>query len=141
MANQFISWDERNEKSLKILCVDDEENIGKVMVRVLTYLNHEAHAVSSGEEAMEKLRGEHYDLVVTDFEMPGMNGLELAEKIKSRHDGCPVILLTGCGLIHDEKNNLLNRIDAVLFKPVTIHSLQSGIARLFETNKNSVKSY
>ncbi len=82
----------------KILVVDDERNIRKVMERRLEKLNYEVQAVESGIEAIEVLNnGENFDLILLDQMMPEMDGLETFENIKTLAAPPPVIMFTAHG--------------------------------------------
>ena len=79
-----------------ILLVDDEESILAVMIGSLNKLGQEYHVVTvmDGQAALKKFQERRFDLVVTDFKMPVMNGLQLLEKIQSVRPDTPVILIT-----------------------------------------------
>ncbi|RZI42570.1 response regulator [Herbaspirillum sp. HC18] len=86
-------------RSIKILVVDDDPFSRKVVRRVLDGL-HIAHVAEtpSGEAAIGVMRDEHFDLVITDVQMPGINGLELLRRLRTGSTGAPsdtrVIVLT-----------------------------------------------
>ena len=77
----------------RVLLVDDDESILFVLRRIVTRRGWEALAARSGVEALELV--DRADAVVTDFCMPGMNGLELLDAIRRRDETLPVILVTG----------------------------------------------
>ncbi len=81
----------------RILVIDDEE-ILRLMVRdVLALEGHEVDVASSGEEGLEAFGGAAYDLVVTDNNMPGIEGLEVLRRIREANPDVPVILMTAFG--------------------------------------------
>ena len=67
----------------KILVVDDDPVIGKSFDRVLSGKGYAVITAADGEEALRKLSSETYDVVFTDIRMPGMSGLEVAERVKA----------------------------------------------------------
>ena len=67
----------------RVLVVDDDPVIGKSFERVLSGKGYAVITASDGAEALRKLNNENYDVVFTDIKMPGMNGLEVAERIKA----------------------------------------------------------
>jgi CheY-like chemotaxis protein/predicted regulator of Ras-like GTPase activity (Roadblock/LC7/MglB family) len=79
-----------------ILLVDDEESILAVMIGSLNKLGQEYHVVTvlDGQAALEKFQQRRFDLVVTDYRMPVMNGLQLLEQLQSVRPDTPVILIT-----------------------------------------------
>ena len=86
----------------KVLVVDDDPVIGKSFDRVLTGKGYAVITAANGEEALKKLATEDYDLVYTDIKMPGMNGLEVAERVKARKPWTPVVIITGFGNAESE---------------------------------------
>ncbi len=83
-----------NKKS--ILVVDDEENIRILFKLGLEEEGYEVDTASSGEEALEKLKNQHFDLITLDIKMPGKNGLEILQQIRNEFKDryIPVILCT-----------------------------------------------
>ena len=78
-----------------ILCVDDEENSLILRKLVLQKAGYEVVTASSAQEALKVLVSREIDLVLSDHLMPGTSGSELAQQIKSRTPGLPVILISG----------------------------------------------
>ncbi|MFI4940057.1 MAG: response regulator [Burkholderiales bacterium] len=81
----------------KILVVDDDPVVGKSFDRVLSNKGYVVITASNGEEALRKIKNEHYDLVFTDIKMPGMSGIEVAERVKASQPWLPVVIVTGYG--------------------------------------------
>ncbi len=81
----------------KVLVVDDDPVVRKSFDRVLTSKGYAVITAENGEEALRKLSAEKYDVVYTDIRMPGMSGLEVAEKVKARQPWTPVVIITGYG--------------------------------------------
>ena len=77
-----------------ILIVDDEKNYPPVLSAVLEEEGYESLTANSGKEALEILKQSEVDLVLTDMKMPGMDGIELLEKIKAKDPDLPVIMMT-----------------------------------------------
>ncbi len=80
---------------MKILVVDDNENIRELVKELLLFLGHQVQETAKGTEAIAML--EHFipDIVITDRRMPGMSGEELIRKIKESLPHLPIILMTG----------------------------------------------
>jgi len=78
----------------RILVVDDDRRVLEVIRRVLQRLGHEVATAGSGQEA---LQGPAPDLLVTDISMPGMDGVELAQRLRERSPGLKVAFVTGGG--------------------------------------------
>jgi CheY-like chemotaxis protein len=81
----------------KVLVVDDDPAVRKSFDRVLSGKGYAVITAENGEEALRKLNEEKYDLVYSDIRMPGMSGLEVAEKVRARRPWTPVVIITGYG--------------------------------------------
>jgi CheY-like chemotaxis protein len=87
-----------------ILCVDDEKNPLTLRKMVLERAGYKVLTASSAREAMELLAGNHVDLVVSDYLMPGVVGTELARLVKKSYPELPFVLLSGVNDIPDDAN-------------------------------------
>jgi len=87
-----------------ILFVDDHEVLARLSCEILETQGYRAVSAYSAHDALEKFQREKFDILVTDFRMEGMNGLELARKIHSSHPDVPVIIVTGYGHIDGGKD-------------------------------------
>jgi DNA-binding NtrC family response regulator len=83
----------------KILVVDDEEIVCLSCQRVLTEEGYEVITTLSGQEALQLLANEHFDLAIVDLKMPGLDGMELLRAIKREHPQVQVIMITGFSTI------------------------------------------
>ncbi len=83
----------------RVLIVDDEPDIQKMLDTFLSMQGYSIETVSNGEAALCRLQDQPFDLVLTEYSMPGMNGLELLDRIKSQDETIEVILLTGYGTV------------------------------------------
>jgi two-component system cell cycle sensor histidine kinase/response regulator CckA len=80
-----------------ILIVDDNKDTLTAMGKMATHLGYRALTSQDGWSALSIInKGNSVDLVITDYQMPGMNGLELAGMLKQRDPPLPVILVSGC---------------------------------------------
>lgn len=109
----------------KILLVDDEINSLKVLSAALTNKNIQVETAASGEEAYEMFKNERYDLVISDYKMPGMNGEELLEKVKTITTEIPFILLTAFGSIELAVNAMRKGAYTYLTKPVNLDLMET----------------
>ncbi len=87
---------------LHLLCIDDEPLLRELLKEVLEFYRHRVEVADGGEAGLQAFqkantRGEPFDAVITDLGMPGVNGREVAEKIKTQSPKTPVIMLTGWG--------------------------------------------
>ncbi len=82
-----------------ILFVDDHEVLARLSCEILEMQGFRAVSAYSAQDALDKFKRERFDLLVTDFRMEGMNGLELAKRIHASNPEVPVIIVTGYGPI------------------------------------------
>ena len=86
-------------KKSSILLIDDDDSLRRVMEFTLTEAGHRVNAVSSGEEGLSLFEKDGFDAVITDITMPGMNGMQVLEKIRDQDNRVPVIVITAYGTI------------------------------------------
>ena len=101
----------------KILLVDDDPDLLRLLSLRLNSANYETVAVESGREALARLEMERPQLVITDLRMEGMDGLALFDNIHRRHPALPVIMLTAHGSIPDAVNATRRGMFSFLTKP------------------------
>ncbi|HDH99038.1 MAG TPA: response regulator [Deltaproteobacteria bacterium] len=115
---------ERSEtQSLKILAVDDEKQIVDLLATMLEGLGHKIIGVTDGQQALDYLDKENFDLVITDLGMPVISGWDVAAKAKNKKAGLPVVLVTGWGAEYESKDLTEAGIDAILNKPFRLDEL------------------
>jgi CheY-like chemotaxis protein len=115
------------DRILNVLVVDDEATARDVLTQYLKGDGHRVATACNGGEAIQRMMGEHFDLVITDHGMPGMSGIRLAEAVRRFDPAKPVFLLTG--FAHDPAEQPAS-VDCVLKKPLVPHELRAAIQRL-----------
>ena len=118
-----------------ILIIDDEYLIADILSFALEDEGFQTVVAGSGRKALEILDRERPDLIITDFMMPGMTGLELAETVKSRevHMSTPIMLMSGAqAYMGAERPDLF---DEVIEKPFDIDDVIDKIRALFQARQ------
>jgi DNA-binding NtrC family response regulator len=87
-----------------ILFVDDHEVLARLSCEILQMHGYRAVSAYSAAEALQKFEKEDFDILVTDFRMEGMNGVELAKAVHDRQPNVPVIIVTGYGPVDGGKD-------------------------------------
>ena len=113
----------------KILVVDDDPVIGKSFDRVLSGRGYAVITAADGEEALRKLNTETYDVVFTDIRMPGMSGLEVAERVKASQPWLPVVIVTGYGTGDNEARATAAGVAGFLRKPLSPEMIEGTTER------------
>ena len=109
--------------SLNVLFVDDQKCIRQLMRELLRDSGLRAETAADARDALSKFKAGQWDLVFTDYAMPGMNGEELAEELKKLKPALPVIMVTGYADVTLERGV----IDSVVEKPLTREKLCAAI--------------
>jgi len=110
----------------KVLVVDDDPVVGKSIDRVLSARGYAVITASDGPEALDKLAREDYDVVYTDIKMPGMDGLEVAARIKASRPWLPVVIVTGYGTDANESKAKDIGVAGFLRKPLSPEMIESS---------------
>ena len=116
----------------KILVVDDEEIIRDSLFYILEKEGYDVDRAENGKAAYDKMLANHYELVITDIEMPLMKGTELLEKIKTLNIQTSVILITAFGSLDTAISALRNGASDYILKPIEFDELLFKAKRLFE---------
>ena len=121
----------------RLLFVDDEDELVSAVIERLELRGIEAVGVTSGDEALHRLRDGVFDVVVVDIKMPGIGGLEVLRAISRRYPDVKVILMTGHGSAEDLEVG--RRLGAVtcLQKPVDLDELLATVERAATLGKRS----
>jgi CheY-like chemotaxis protein len=117
-----------NIDASRVLVVDDDPNILKMVAKMAACLGYRTATCQEAVDALSCLRKTYFKLVITDYDMPFMDGLELAGQIKKKYFSTRVILMSGHGpgTIRDRVAGS-NGIDGLLFKPFNLQSLKESI--------------
>ena len=115
----------------KILVADNEQAVRKVLTSILRLLSCEVRAVEDGQRALGLLEQERFDLVISDYQMPGMNGKILLEKIRQKFPDLPLVMISGA----DERH--IGKMDGIPFlkKPVRLAALTELMEKLLSVEK------
>jgi len=111
------------EAGLRVLVVEDEEPICRLLATVLTTLGHQPHVVQTAADALRVFAAQPFDIVLTDMGLPDLSGEEVARTVAERAPGTPVVLLTGWADQICNEAKSLPGVSQVLGKPVTIERL------------------
>src|SRR6266446_4968596 len=116
----------------KILVVDDEPSILKLLKEALTQWGYQVECVGTGAEALEAIRTGLYDAAITDIRMPEMSGLDLLREIKRHDESIEVIVMTGYPTISSAVEALKEGAYDYLSKPLILDELRHLMARVTE---------
>ena len=119
------------KKKRRVLVVDDEPLVCDAVRMLLVIDGYEVETAADGNQALAKLDAATFDLIILDFEMPGMKGDQLAAAVKQRLPNQPIIMLTAHGEMLRASGRPLAGIDLLVDKPFRLEVLRDGMAQAF----------
>lgn len=119
----------------KIGLAEDDLKIAELIKTGLEEYGYEITSISNGIQALESFQTNHFDLVILDLMMPGLNGIELCRQLRSTHKTLPILMLTALGSIDDKVTGLKSGADDYLVKPFHFKELLARIEALLRRNQ------
>ncbi len=123
-----------------ILFVDDEESILDITGEYFRHKGYQVLTAGNGFEALEVLGTKPVDCCFTDINMPGMDGLELAEHIRQHDVSIPVVVMTGFPSLENTLSTLKNGVVDFLIKPVKLEQMELCVKRVFRERELFLKN-
>lgn len=123
------------EKPSRILVVDDEQAIRDVLSEGLSASGYDCEIACDGIEALDKMQGNGFNLVVSDIDMPEMDGVALLQEIKKIHPDTEVIMLTGVVDVDTAINSIRLGANDYLTKPFNLAEVRITVARALEKRR------
>ena len=125
-----------NESKPRVLVVDDEPNICDLLNELLSRQGYDAiETCLNGQEALDKVRASHYDMVISDLKMPGISGIELIRTVKTESPDTATVLVTGFATVETAVEALRFGADDYVTKPFNIEELRKVVGRGLETRR------
>lgn len=123
-------------ENIKILVVDDEAPVREITQRALSQIGgFDVDVAKNAIEAMEKIDGDVFDLVLTDMMMPEMDGMELLKNIKRTRQDLPVIIMTAYGSIETAVESMKIGASDYITKPIDFNELLIHISRVLKEDQ------
>jgi CheY-like chemotaxis protein len=119
----------------KILVVEDTANVADLMREMLHSFGYEVEVRLAVTEALATYEPGKFDLVITDYTMPGMNGLSFAYLLRQQSPGQLILLITGSAYSITDGAARPLPVDATLQKPFSVTEFQDAVTNLFATEK------
>ncbi|HYL43792.1 MAG TPA: response regulator transcription factor [Ktedonobacteraceae bacterium] len=118
-----------------ILVVDDDSRITDLLRRVLAYEGYSVASAASGNEALNRTLERPPDLIILDIMLPGIDGLEVARRLRAAGDNVPVLMLTARDAVADRVKGLETGADDYLVKPFAPEELVARVKALLRRNQ------
>ncbi len=114
----------------KILVLDDDDDVRTVTCESIRELGYEVVALGNASEALERLAGERFDLLITDVAMPGMTGVEVARQVRSEGNSIPIVFSSGYADVQSFGEELSEEV--ILRKPFRLTDIAARIEAALE---------
>jgi DNA-binding NtrC family response regulator len=118
----------------RILVVDDERAIRKTLREILEYEKYSVDEAQNGQEAIEKVQSNDYDVVLCDIKMPGIDGIEVLEKVQEQGE-TPVIMISGHGTIDTAVEAIKKGAFDYISKPLDLNRLLVSVRNALDRSK------
>jgi len=122
--------------SMKILIVDDSITIRRIIANALKTVGFpETVEAVNGKDALEKLTSNKIDFIITDWNMPEMNGLDLIKEVRANplYSSMPILMITTRGTERDVVEALQAKVNSYIMKPFTPQELKEKIEGILKT--------
>jgi two-component system response regulator AtoC len=123
-----------------ILAVDDEPNMRRLLEISLRQAGYKPLIANNGKAALEIIKTEHIDLIVSDFHMPSMNGLALLEAIRQQSESLPFIMVTAQGEIKTAVEAMKLGASDYILRPFELETLEIAIAKALDHKRLQVEN-
>lgn len=108
---------------LKILIAEDDRDLRQLFSRVLMKNGYTVRGVSNGQEALDAMDNDYYDLIISDIMMPVMDGYELVRLLRDANNTTPVLMITAKDSFDDMRAGFLSGTDDYMVKPVNVNEM------------------
>jgi two-component system response regulator AtoC len=119
----------------RVLVVDDERKMRRVLQMLLEQMGLESTPAESGEEALAAFQAEKYDLVLTDLRMPGMGGMEWIKRLRALDADVPVIVLTAYGTVATAVEAMKHGAFDFILKPFDVDAVEVVVRNALELTR------
>src|SRR4051794_37534445 len=130
-----MSRKSKTDERFRVLVVDDHASAREAVADVLRCAHYDVNACASAMEALSKLAGGNIDVVVTDLQMPGMNGLEFIREIERRRLDVQVLMITAHASVSSAVEAMRLGACDYIEKPFDVVALEKSIAQACERHK------
>jgi DNA-binding response OmpR family regulator len=119
-------------KGIRLLLVDDEVVFATNLAKILTRRGYEVTTVHHGQAALQKAQIHHFDVIILDQKMPGMDGISALKQLKSITPDAEVLILTGHGTAETGITGLMSGAYDYLMKPIQADDLIKKINQAYD---------
>ncbi len=122
-------------KEKGVLIVDDEKNIRLTLSQALEVLKVKTDTAANGEEALDKIEGKEFDLILLDLKMPGMDGMEVLRRVSEMRPDIRIIIITAYGTVESAVEAMKLGAADFIQKPFTPEEIRELVSRVIDREK------
>ncbi len=119
------------KKNISILVVDDEQMLRDLLAKILGKEGYEVEIAIDGQDALDKLRDQRFDLLISDIKMPRLNGFELLKMARESYPQMGIIMMTAYGDSYTVKDALMLGADEYITKPFKSYEINLIVERAY----------
>lgn len=119
----------------KILLVDDDQTLTKMVHDWLVFDHHQVEIASDGDDGLYRVLTYSYDIIILDINMPGKDGIQICSEYRSKGGQCPILMLTGRDKIENKEEGFNSGADDYLTKPFHMKELTVRIQALLRRSR------
>ncbi|MGD8793093.1 MAG: response regulator transcription factor [Anaerolineae bacterium] len=123
----------------RILVVEDEATTRRAITQALNLMGYEAESAASGEQAMARLAMGRYDLMLLDLRMPGMDGIEVMDKVREGYPDLLVLVFTAHATVESAIQAVRAGAVDYLLKPCSVRDVEAAVARALERRRERLR--
>lgn len=127
--------DQATRTGKSVLCVDDDPEVRELLHEIISHLGHNSKTAVDGIGALEKLADDHFDIVITDINMPRMDGIELIKRIKTEFDDVDVIAITAYEMTYKYTDIIELGASDFISKPFNVNELEAKLNRILRERR------
>mgnify|MGYP002626856181 FL=1 len=127
----------RGDKLFKILVVEDDKNLKRLITTWLKMNKYETYEASNGREALKLLDKEYIDLIISDVMMPQMDGFELIKELRDCNYEVPILVITAKGDMQDKKTGFILGADDYMVKPIEMEELLLRVKAILKRSQST----
>jgi diguanylate cyclase (GGDEF)-like protein len=122
--------DQVEQKGKTVLCVDDNQGIRRLLHEIVCSLGHTSVTAIDGVDALEKLEDNNFDIVITDLNMPRMDGIDFIKRIRTDFSNVDIIAITGFQMTYNYTDIIALGASDFISKPFKVNELEAKINRI-----------
>lgn len=120
---------------LKILIAEDDRELRTLFSRVLTKNGYSVEGVSNGQDALEAIHNDYYDMIISDIMMPEVNGYELVRRLREAGNTTPVMMITAKDAFDDMRLGFMSGSDDYMVKPINVNEMVLRVQALLRRSQ------